>query len=46
LRFTLSKTTPGRGFVIVSSILGDAATRAVTNAINDPDYIKKHAEAV
>lgn len=43
LRFTAARTPTGRGFVVVSSLLGDGASRVVNNAINDPEYIKKHA---
>jgi len=35
--------SPGqRGFVIASTILSDAATKALNNAINDPSYVKNH----
>jgi hypothetical protein len=46
VRFTLSKTPPtqkksGRGFAVVTSVLGDTFNRVITNAINDPEYIQK-----
>lgn len=43
LRFTASRTSARRGFVVISSLLGDGASRVVTNAINDPEYLRNHA---
>ena len=31
-----------KGFVIASTIAGDAASTALKNAINDPEYVEKH----
>ena len=43
MRLATVKGSPGRvGFVIISTILGDATSRILTNAINDPTYVRNH----
>lgn len=46
LRLHLSRTagTLGTRFVVISStIAADSISRAITNAINEPHYVKNHA---
>ena len=44
LRLSLLRTgSPAqRGFVIASTVAADAASTALKNAINDPEYVEKH----
>ena len=36
--------TPGsRAFIIATTLISDAASRALTNTINDPNYVKNHS---
>lgn len=47
LRYSLLKaggTPSSRAFIIVSTIGAETVTRAITNAINDPNYVKAHID--
>ena len=38
-------TPAQRGFVIASTLIGDAASTAVKNAVNDPTYVEQHIKS-
>ena len=44
LRVAYSRTPQGRVFTIVSTLLADSGSVFLNNAVNDPTYIRRHAE--
>jgi hypothetical protein len=44
LRFQATRTPHGRFVVIGGTVLGDSIAKTVSNAINNPNYIKDHVE--